>query len=282
MSVVYTHPQEAVYFLRTVTIFGGVFALTMTIPTGLFLSMHWAPCAYCNRPLRYWALVHCAVQMLQAPIRLMFYLRLRSFQRRPGNIEEWFKQLTSSAAWRGSKMMSIASYGWFIIGVVWLLNSSHCKQCPGLYPLCLGIVLLSVARLVATLMVFYYTFQNTYQAEAPKPQGAPQNLIDSIPLEKHCPCVSGIGADSCAVCLSDFEEDDILRRLPCNHSFHKGCVDKWLTLNRVCPLCVQDVEVLYREQAEKKHNSTKLTYRQRVKSSLKACSGMWATARGMS
>jgi hypothetical protein len=220
--------------------------------------------------------------MAQAPIRLMFYMRLRRFQQRPGDIQEWFKQLTNSAAWRGSKTMSIASYGWFILGVVWLLNSAHCKQCPGLYPLCLSIVFLSVARLIATLMVFYYTFQTAYQADvAPKPQGAPQNVIDSIPLEKHCPC-SSIGSDSCAVCLSDFEEDDVKRRLPCGHSFHKGCVDKWLTLNRVCPLCVQDIEVLIQEQAARTSHSSKLSIRQRVKSSLKACHGVWATARGMS
>lgn len=283
MRIVYTHPQEAATFLKTVAMFGGVFAILVTVPTSIFLAMHWEPCAYCNRPLRYWALLHCAMQMIQAPVRLMFYMRLRRFQQQPGNIQDLFKQMTNSSAWRGSKTLSIASYGWFILGVVWLLNSSHCKQCPGLYRLCLSIVFLSVARLLATLMVFYQTFQTANQVESPpKPQGAPQDLIDSLVVEKYCSCVTVSGSESCAVCLSDFEEDDTLRRLPCGHSFHKGCVDKWLKMNKVCPLCVQDVEVLIREQSEKSSCSSTLSYRQRVRSSLKACGGVWATARGVS
>jgi len=29
-------------------------------------TRYWAPCGYCNRPLRYWVFVHCILQLLQA------------------------------------------------------------------------------------------------------------------------------------------------------------------------------------------------------------------------
>ncbi|XAR61112.1 hypothetical protein NMG60_11034727 [Bertholletia excelsa] len=42
----------------------------------------------------------------------------------------------------------------------------------------------------------------------------------------------------CVVCLSDFQEQDILRVLPkCGHGFHLDCIDVWLQSNSNCPLC---------------------------------------------
>lgn len=45
-------------------------------------------------------------------------------------------------------------------------------------------------------------------------------------------------ADQCAVCLSEFEEGEKVRKLQCNHTFHKDCLDNWLKLCfATCPLC---------------------------------------------
>lgn len=46
---------------------------------------------------------------------------------------------------------------------------------------------------------------------------------------------------SCVVCMSDFENRQLIRALPCNHEFHAKCVDRWLKTNRTCPLCRADV-----------------------------------------
>ncbi|EAY79862.1 hypothetical protein OsI_35023 [Oryza sativa Indica Group] len=43
--------------------------------------------------------------------------------------------------------------------------------------------------------------------------------------------------EECAVCLSDFEEKDRLRTMPCNHSFHENCLFRWLRDSCLCPLC---------------------------------------------
>ncbi|KAJ1921905.1 hypothetical protein H4219_000251 [Mycoemilia scoparia] len=47
---------------------------------------------------------------------------------------------------------------------------------------------------------------------------------------------------TCPICLSDYEEREILRLLPCSHAFHQDCVDRWLHLNRLCPLCKADIK----------------------------------------
>ncbi|KAF0741402.1 hypothetical protein Ae201684P_017478 [Aphanomyces euteiches] len=50
------------------------------------------------------------------------------------------------------------------------------------------------------------------------------------------------GQDSCPICLGDYASNDDIRELPCGHGFHVGCIDSWLRLNKLCPLCKADVE----------------------------------------
>lgn len=48
----------------------------------------------------------------------------------------------------------------------------------------------------------------------------------------------GKGSLECAVCLSEFEDDDTLRLLPkCSHVFHADCIDAWLVSHSTCPVC---------------------------------------------
>jgi RING-H2 zinc finger domain len=54
-------------------------------------------------------------------------------------------------------------------------------------------------------------------------------------------------SDACSICLNAFAEEPAictgddetgkLRVLPCQHIFHKQCVDAWLHRRNACPLC---------------------------------------------
>ena len=48
--------------------------------------------------------------------------------------------------------------------------------------------------------------------------------------------------EKCTICLSDFGEEEDVRRLPCMHLFHIECVDQWLPTNKRCPICRVDIE----------------------------------------
>lgn len=43
----------------------------------------------------------------------------------------------------------------------------------------------------------------------------------------------------CKICLEKYSEGDQLRRLPCQHLFHKECVDQHFTVGGKsnCPVC---------------------------------------------
>ncbi|RDY07009.1 E3 ubiquitin-protein ligase RHA2A, partial [Mucuna pruriens] len=46
----------------------------------------------------------------------------------------------------------------------------------------------------------------------------------------------------CRVCLSEFEEGEKVRKLKCQHTFHRDCLDKWLQQYwATCPLCRKQV-----------------------------------------
>ncbi|KAJ3273712.1 hypothetical protein HDV01_003991 [Terramyces sp. JEL0728] len=60
-----------------------------------------------------------------------------------------------------------------------------------------------------------------------------QKNIEQLALESNA---------TCSICLCEYEQDEILRQLPCTHHFHKQCLDEWLRLNAKCPLCVQDIK----------------------------------------
>ncbi|XP_037710863.1 uncharacterized protein LOC119547895 [Drosophila subpulchrella] len=49
-------------------------------------------------------------------------------------------------------------------------------------------------------------------------------------------------AEKCAICLTLFEIENEVRRLPCMHLFHTDCVDQWLVTNKHCPICRVDIE----------------------------------------
>jgi hypothetical protein len=53
----------------------------------------------------------------------------------------------------------------------------------------------------------------------------------------------GIDAEhlTCAICSEDYVNDDELTKLNCNHYYHRTCSDKWLTINKTCPMCRQTV-----------------------------------------
>jgi hypothetical protein len=89
-------------------------------------------------------------------------------------------------------------------------------------------------------------------------RGASQGLINQLPLHKitqeelnavtgsasgtgsASSSVSGSGSggeNCCNICLAPYEIGDDVRTVMCLHKFHKECIDPWLKVNAVCPIC---------------------------------------------
>ncbi|KAJ3700188.1 hypothetical protein LUZ61_003893 [Rhynchospora tenuis] len=122
--------------------------------------------------------------------------------------------------------------------------------------LIIGIQMMLFIIVIATFgifLLFIYRFWNLSLAmslggslattdEFPKGRkGIERSVLETLPillyskLKEH---LIGKGSLDCAVCLTEFDDDDMLRLLPaCNHVFHLNCIDTWLEYHVTCPLC---------------------------------------------
>jgi len=89
-----------------------------------------------------------------------------------------------------------------------------------------------------------------FQAYAPK--GTPpakQEAIDLLPTIT----IDESNAQSCMVCLEEFEIGTKAVVLPCNHVFHGDeCVKTWLKMHNSCPMCRYELPVEDAEYEEKR------------------------------
>ena len=68
--------------------------------------------------------------------------------------------------------------------------------------------------------------------------GVDQKVIDALPFFRFSSLKGSREGLECAVCLSKFEDIEVLRLLPkCKHAFHIGCIDHWLEKHSSCPIC---------------------------------------------
>ncbi|KAI3444882.1 hypothetical protein Pfo_001547, partial [Paulownia fortunei] len=75
--------------------------------------------------------------------------------------------------------------------------------------------------------------------------GLDEALIKTITVCKYQKGDGLIEGTECAVCLSEFQENESLRLLPkCSHAFHLPCIDTWLKSQSNCPLCRANVVAL--------------------------------------
>ncbi|GJX35287.1 E3 ubiquitin protein ligase ATL42-like protein [Tanacetum coccineum] len=68
--------------------------------------------------------------------------------------------------------------------------------------------------------------------------GIDKKAIESLPFFRFSSLKGSKEGLECVVCLSKFEDSEVLRLLPkCKHAFHMKCIDEWLESHSTCPLC---------------------------------------------
>ncbi|XP_067135499.1 uncharacterized protein [Centruroides vittatus] len=94
-------------------------------------------------------------------------------------------------------------------------------------------------------------------------QGLKKQQVSSLPTRKYFSAQSSKSTAStsetsqecrdCTICLCEYQNNDLLRLLPCSHEFHANCIDRWLKSHRTCPIC--RVEVTVKRQYGKKRKT---------------------------
>lgn len=67
------------------------------------------------------------------------------------------------------------------------------------------------------------------------------DVVSSGKLLENFTYKQGSGELDCAICLMKFREGNLLTKLPCGHSYHHMCLEKWVFDENVrtpnCPIC---------------------------------------------
>lgn len=229
--------------LKLAMLLSGLGGVIVGLPCCGFLAMHWDGAGAYDRPLRWWLLVHSALQLAQAPARLTCFAKINSAGT---DARAQLRAVKRSLAWLACKHASTLSAGWFLVGLVWVLNVESCPpECPGLYWICVVVIIATILTVSITGTSIYHTLMQP----PVKPTGATKEVISALASFVFSDVTSGLCDCTCSICLSDFAAGDLLRRLPCKHcQFHTVCIDAWLLRNKRCPLCMVDVDhVSYRE-----------------------------------
>lgn len=61
-------------------------------------------------------------------------------------------------------------------------------------------------------------------------------MTDFSSISFHIECIH-----SSAICKTDYEANEQIKKLSCGHLFHATCVANWLLSTGICPVCRQRI-----------------------------------------
>lgn len=239
------HPESGARFIKFSMLFGVWSGIAICALVGGYLGPNWSSCVSCDRPLRWWLVVHMLLQLLQIVFRGAFYAKIHLGQPRE-RVEARIAALAKTPAWRVSHRLSLHTFAWHVLGIVWIVNTSDCSQCPWLFRVTCLAIFLSCARVVIVLMYFKLLFPggaaDEFEDRKAGPIPASAEQIALLPVEIAQPQPDCTEEPTCAVCLSEQTAGERLRKLPCGHRFHVQCCDQWMQHSKRCPLCMRAID----------------------------------------
>eukprot|EP00112_Aurelia_sp_Birch-Aquarium-sp1_P006704 Seg1734.6 transcript_id=Seg1734.6/GoldUCD/mRNA.D3Y31 product="E3 ubiquitin-protein ligase RNF181" protein_id=Seg1734.6/GoldUCD/D3Y31 len=86
---------------------------------------------------------------------------------------------------------------------------------------------------------------------------AARDFIANLPTVK-------LISEKCPICLAEFHQDEVNKKLPCKHCFHGECIIPWLKKTNSCPVCRKEFPTdnpayeEYRKELERENNADRV------------------------
>ena len=110
------------------------------------------------------------------------------------------------------------------------------------YFLSAAVVVVVIAQLI---YLFYYSRDVRPEAEGLHLQGELDSNLGYEEIVIFNDTSSLEPSSTCTICLCEMGRPSVVRT-PCEHWFHLSCIQGWLRISSVCPVCRSEVDELYR------------------------------------
>ncbi|XP_031254458.1 E3 ubiquitin-protein ligase RING1-like [Pistacia vera] len=90
---------------------------------------------------------------------------------------------------------------------------------------------------VSTIFIIPDILEESMQ-DVPRPIPATEEAIQKLEKVTFQDCLES--TRDCIVCCEEFHQNDHVNqivRMPCAHVYHQQCIQKWLKISHLCPLC---------------------------------------------
>ena len=246
-NMILTEPNHVLNFFRFEYIMCGVFSLTALFITTWFLvtdktkeyTSHFAF-------LYYWLIAGNFLHIVNVLTKVFIIRQLFKIPLTETLIVRRLMLLIRSNIFLWNERVSFIMYNFYILGMCKLACSNICGSIRNnVYRICYFIIcsfLLRLANIFIRFMVEYYVFTRTVTFDTIINHGASAEEIADIPVEDYRPenmTCEEVNKQWCGICLEYFQAGDKVTKLPCakQHYFHRGCTEKWLRNQNVCPYC---------------------------------------------
>lgn len=144
------------------------------------------------------------------------------------------------------RVIYLSFVSWFFVGIAFLRQSgNHKNEESGdihtLVTVIIGIELVLLTfSIVFNLLLFVFALRPVLSGRQ-NAQGATKEELSKLSSFRFVN--DSCEVQTCSVCLCEYQEDELLRELPCTgskHIFHAACIDEWLLQKSSCPICRED------------------------------------------
>lgn len=279
-------PAQSINFFRKVFWLGIVGGVGLSLPVLAGLYATWDSSLSSDRILRGYHVTRMLLLSVQVPLRVKLYHTL-CHAAASGCRREAVARLVAmsrSPAWKVNKFFGSVVY-LLCLGVILFLCSSGLGLTPHVVSSWFGFTLEPAlqdpsggSRLLHNLCVMHLVIFVMQMAaswwwlhsilagdgyDAIWGDGISSEEIELHSTRKAYVLDTHMEPQCCSICLVDYTAGVILRVLPCTHTYHTECIDKWLRTKGACPFCQRPL-VDSREPVVLEHQQSDRTTSNRI------------------
>lgn len=145
------------------------------------------------------------------------------------------------------RMMTLFLIIWYgFFGPLWQARKAPCWQdhsgseqvgllCVAFRLSCINFVIVNLTILPVGLIAPFVVVRCWHNFQPLSHRGIPKKYLKQLPTSTYT-AQEGWEHQDCVICLTEYEEGDTMRRLPCGHLYHAVCIDSWLNARPICPM----------------------------------------------